>query len=83
MHEREVARFISLGLSGGSSDILEHWCYEVEVSGCSSSDLVLANGSFSQRLVIEGNCDVDPVRVLCIEVEGESPSSCLAFAISL
>ena len=32
--------------------------------------------------VTEGSCEVDPVGVACVEVEGESPSSCLAFAIS-
>jgi len=54
----------------------------VEVAWYSSSDSVSGDGAFSQRVVIEGNCEVDPVGVACVEVEGESPSSCLAFAIS-
>ena len=82
MCERDTSRSVSLGLlGGGGSEAC--WCCEVEVWGCSSSDLVSGDSSFSYRFVIEGNCEVDPIEMACVEVEGESPSSCLAFAISL
>ena len=55
----------------------------MEVLWYSSSDSVSGDGSFSLRSVIEGSCEVDPVGVACVEVEGESPSSSLAFVISL
>ena len=78
MRKRDAASSVSSGLSGGGgSEVL--WA---EVSWYSSSDSVSGDGSFSLRSVIEGNCKVDPVGVACVEVEGESPSSCLAFAIS-
>ena len=78
VRKRDVANAVSSGLSGGGGS--EVWW--AEVSWYSSSDSVSGDGSFSRRVVIEGNCEVDPVGVACVEVEGESPSSCLAFAIS-
>ena len=78
VHKRDAASSVSSGLSGGGGSEV---CW-ADVSWYSSSDSVSDDGSFSQRVVIEGNCEVDPVRVACVEVEGESPSSSLAFAIS-
>ena len=82
MHKRDAASSVSSGLSGGGGSEV---CW-ADVSWYSSSDSVSGDGAFSRRVVIEGvtegSCEVDPVGVACVEVEGESPSSCLAFAIS-
>ena len=78
VREKDAANAVSSGLSGGGGSEV---CW-ADVSWYSSSDSVSGDGSFSLSSVIEGNCEVDPVGVACVEVEGESPSSCLAFAIS-
>ena len=78
MHKRDAASSVSSGLSGGGGSEV---CW-ADVSWYSSSDSVSGDGAFSRRVVIEGSCEVDPVGVACVEVEGESPNSCLAFVIS-